>query len=157
DVALQTRLHYRWQRKRQRLKNKRPLLSIKRAVFLVLAVFALNGCRPHRRQHSVDEEFSRVQLEFEKGDLETADKDADLLAHRVSGLGDDWIWRVRLLKAEILVWRGLNDDALKLLTPTVPESLAARNYSIRRLVILGLAQGYTRHFDEAKKDIQLAE
>ena len=96
-------------------------------------------------------------MEFEKGDLDAALKDVEALSHRTSNLGDDWLWRVRLLKAEILVWRGLNDQVLSLLAPNVPDSLASRDYAARRLIFLGLVQGHLHRFSESTDSFLLAE
>ena len=98
-----------------------------------------------------------MRLEFEKGDLDAAFKDVEALSKRAANAGDDWLWRVRLLEAEILVWRGLNDQVLPLLEPNVPGNLSSRDYAARRLIFLGLAQGHAHRFDESAQSFNLAE
>ena len=72
-------------------------------------------------------------------------------------MGDDWLWRVRLLKAEILVWRGNAEDVLPLLSDQVPKSLADKDYAIRRLTFLGLADGHAHKFESSSRSLLLAE
>jgi len=118
------------------------------------------GCHKGARSPqpiSDDAEYARIRLEFEKGDLDAALKDVQSLAIRTANLGDDWIWRVRLLKAEILVWRGTAEDVLPLLSSPVPETLANKDYAIRRLTFLGLAEGHAHDFDKSARSLSLAE
>lgn len=106
---------------------------------------------------SPEAEYARVHLEFEKGDLDAALKDVEALSYRTANLGVDWLWRVRLLKSEILVWRGLDDQVLSLLEQPVPDRLSGWDFAARRLIFLGLAQGHTHRFDESTRSFQLAE
>jgi CHAT domain-containing protein len=155
DAPLRTRFHYQWFWKRRRHKNKRPSLSIRRFVFLVTLFFV--ACRPPTQPFSPEAEITRVRAEFESGDLARAENDAKALATRVSALGDDSIWRVRVLYAEILVWRGNNDEAFTLLGDEVPASLGKRDYAARRLILRGLAEGHNHRYDESERDFTRAE
>ncbi|GAC1630039.1 MAG: hypothetical protein NVS9B14_00140 [Candidatus Acidiferrum sp.] len=110
-----------------------------------------------RQSVSFEDSFARARGEFEKGDLDAALKDVDLLAGRTANLGEDWLWRVRLLKSEILVWRGTSEDVFPLLSDPVPESLAKKDYAVRRLTFLGLAEGHAHNFDKSSQDLALAE
>lgn len=98
-----------------------------------------------------------MRAEFESGDLARAATDAKALTALVSHLGDDWVWRVRVLYAEILVWRGNYDEAFKLLDDPVPDSLKDRDYAARRLILRGLAEGHGHDFEESEKDFAQAE
>ncbi len=89
--------------------------------------------------------------------MEHAENDAKALAARVAGLGDDWVCRVRLLQAEVSVWRGNNDAALDFLKDPIPDSLSARDYAARRLILRSLAEGHSHGYDESTKDLDRAE
>lgn len=117
------------------------------------------GCqKPAQPQPiSIEDDYSRVRLEFERGNLDAALKDVEALASRTAKLGNDWLWRVRLLKSEILVWRGAADDVLPLLSEPVPDSLASKDYSVRRFTFLGLAEGHAHNFEKSAQNLALAE
>jgi CHAT domain-containing protein len=117
----------------------------------------LCACRHPAKHLSLDEDFSRVRTEFEKGNLDVALKDVEALSSRVSTLGEDWVWRVRLLQAEIIVWRGKSEEILSLLQSKVPDSLASRDYAARRLILLGLAFGHLHRFEESERSFQTAQ
>jgi CHAT domain-containing protein len=71
--------------------------------------------------------------------------------------GAEWSWRLRILKARILVSRSQNEDALKLLRDEVPPSLASTDLAEQRKLYQGIAHRGLQQFEEASQDFDDAE
>jgi len=66
-------------------------------------------------------------------------------------------WRFRTLKAEILLRMGLNQDALNLLTPDTPQSLASSHIAARRKITQCGALTFLGRFKEASDALKAAQ
>lgn len=62
----------------------------------------------------------------------------------------EWHWRFTELEAEILLYRRFPNQALDLLRPELPPSLATSDIAIRRKLTQGGAEGFLSHFSEAE-------
>ena len=69
----------------------------------------------------------------------------------------EWHWRFITLKAEILLRKRLSRDALDLLRPELPASLAASDLAVRRKLTQGAAEGFLFHFEAAQQRFAEAE
>jgi CHAT domain-containing protein/Flp pilus assembly protein TadD len=62
----------------------------------------------------------------------------------------EWSWRFRVLKAQILVMRGSDNEALLLLKDAPPSSLANTDVAVRRKMVQGIAYDHAQEFDRAE-------
>jgi CHAT domain-containing protein len=89
--------------------------------------------------------------------LAGAFQDADRSYRRYSERSAEWGWRFRVLKAHILVLRGLNNEALLLLNGNLPPSLVQSDLPARQMLVRGMAQDYSQRLEESEKSLRLAE
>jgi CHAT domain-containing protein/tetratricopeptide (TPR) repeat protein len=80
----------------------------------------------------------------------------DAAARRFSS-DPEWYARFRVQKAHVLIFRGSYKDALQLLQPGLPPSLAQSDIAVRRKLLQGSAYDYTQKFDLAQSSLQEAE
>ena len=79
-------------------------------------------------------------------------------AHKIySANGPVWGWKFRLLQAEILIWRGLSQDALTLLDSRLPGNLAGGDLQIKKYLLESLAQAALGSLTEADVNLRQAE
>ena len=107
-----------------------------RGIALIFAATFITCGRNH--QSSLQSAYDDARLKFERGDLTEAQAEAD------NYLGDpqlrpEWAWKFRVLKAEILIWRGMAPEALGLLKPEPPDSTSINDTAIRRKLWLSAA------------------
>ena len=101
--------------------------------------------------------YQDAQRKFQRGDLAGAYQESDAAFKELSGRDPEWSWRFHVLQAEILIWRGLNDDALQLLAAQLPAQLRAGDISVRREIIQGLADCSLQKLDDAARHIDEAD
>jgi CHAT domain-containing protein/tetratricopeptide (TPR) repeat protein len=94
--------------------------------------------------------YREAESRFQQGDLIAAYQESDAAYNQLAGQNPEWASRFRVLEAEILVWRGLSNDALNLLQPPLAPSLNPGDIGVRRELVLGLAQTSLQNFDEAE-------
>jgi CHAT domain-containing protein/Tfp pilus assembly protein PilF len=100
--------------------------------------------------------YREGRLAIERGELEAAEKDATAGYQLSRHLSTEWAWRFRVLRAEILVWRGMSKDALPLISESPPDNISNET-AIRRGVVLGLADSYLQRFEDADRILQSAQ
>jgi len=83
--------------------------------------------------------------------LDPALKEADEAFRKYSKKNIDLAWRFRVLKAQILVLRGSNEEALALLSEDLPQPLANTEVAVRRKMVQGLACDYSEQYTSAEK------
>jgi CHAT domain-containing protein len=83
--------------------------------------------------------------------LDSALNEADQAYRKYSKKKADWAWRFRVLKAQILVSRGSNEEALALLNEDLPPALANTEVAARRKMVQGLACDYSQQYASAEK------
>jgi CHAT domain-containing protein/tetratricopeptide (TPR) repeat protein len=89
--------------------------------------------------------------------LDAALKDAQKAFHKYSGKDTGWAWQFRVLTAHVLVLRGSNSEALKLLDEELPASLRISEAAVRRRMVQGLAHDFSQEYDKAEEDLKDAE
>jgi CHAT domain-containing protein/Tfp pilus assembly protein PilF len=83
--------------------------------------------------------------------LDPALNEADEAYRKYSKKNIDLAWRFRVLKAQILVLRGSNEEALALLSEDLPQPLANTEVAVRRKMVQGLACDYSEQYASAEK------
>lgn len=74
-----------------------------------------------------------------------------------SSRDNEWFWRFRVLKAEVLLWRGVNQEVLDLLAEPIPRNFAGTDFAVRRETCRAIAQGYLHQFELSKSSLADAE
>jgi CHAT domain-containing protein len=72
---------------------------------------------------------------------------------RASDTDSDWYWRFTALKAEILVWQGMNEQSLGLLRPDLPPSLQTSETEVWRKLTQAAAYTGLSKFDLATRSL----
>jgi CHAT domain-containing protein/predicted negative regulator of RcsB-dependent stress response len=109
------------------------------------------GCRsPEKIYRSIKEETDREEF-----DSALAHVNAALAEHQ--GRSDEWIWRLRILKARILVSRNQHTETITLLAGDLPAVLALTDIAEQRELYRGIAHRNGQQFAEAEKDFDQAE
>ena len=106
---------------------------------LVIILVSLSACKQSHRYSDPEKAFQEIRLDFLHGHLAQAQEEAEKGYQQFSAKGPEWAWRFRLLKAEILINRGLSQDALSLLAPQFPDGLKKIDLQIKKFLLLGLA------------------
>ncbi|HWF91496.1 MAG TPA: CHAT domain-containing tetratricopeptide repeat protein [Terriglobales bacterium] len=91
------------------------------------------------------------------GQLVGAQEQAEKARVYFSSRDSQWESRFRLLEAEILIWRGLNQNALSLLETDVPSSLATSDLAIRQFLLRGITYARLGKFNEADDSLNKAQ
>ncbi|MFZ3214814.1 MAG: CHAT domain-containing protein [Candidatus Acidiferrales bacterium] len=115
------------------------------------------GCRRRGEAAQPAAAYRDAEAKFEEGDLIAAYQESDAAYQEFSERKPEWASRFRVLEAEILVWRGLSDDAVRLLEAPAARGLDAGETGARRELVLGLAQCSLQRFDEAETHFDQAE
>jgi CHAT domain-containing protein len=87
---------------------------------------------------------------LDRGDLAAAAVQAETGLRHFPFSSNDWHWRFIALKAEILLRQGLADDALALLRPELPSSLATSEVAVWRKLTQGAAAAYSLKYQESE-------
>ena len=129
--------------------NQRQYLSVK---LLGVLLVCLAGCT-HRTNQDPQALYDQIRLTFTHGQLVSAQEQAEKARLYFSNRDSQWESRFRFLEAEILVWRGLNQNALSLLNAELPASLAKGDLAIRQLLLRGIAYARLGQLNEAGENL----
>ena len=110
-----------------------------------------------RKAATPERQYARVREEARRGDLDAALGDAQQAFREYSGKDEGWAWQFRVLNAHVLVLRGSNSEALKLLDEELPASLRHSEVAVRRRMVQGLAHDFAQEYDKAEEDLKDAE
>jgi len=100
--------------------------------------------------------FDHAVATFRQGNVAAATDEAESGYREFHTLSAEWAWKFRLLEATGLVWRGMNDQVLSLLTSET-SSLPSGELRIKKDRLESLAQTSLHHFPQAEKVLQEAE
>ena len=117
----------------------------------VLACSCNRGSKPDPQ-----EDYRQARLTIVKGDLEKAEQQAQDGYDHYSPQSIEWAWEFRILKAEILAYRKLNQEALSTLNLPLPADLSSGDQAIRKHMIEGLALARLGRDREANEHLQKA-
>jgi len=99
------------------------------------------------RRESPQVLFERNYQTFLRGELERAQFEATRYYQQFRDSDPEWAWKFKLLEAKCLVWRGMFNEALRVLdSPTSPKS---RESQIEILALKGAAFARLHRFPEA--------
>jgi CHAT domain-containing protein len=123
-----------------------------RAAPVVLVLIWLSGCS-HRDPQAA---FDHAAGTLRKGDATAAASEAEKGYRDFRTSGAEWAWKFTILRARALRSRGLNDEALRVLTsePTPPPS---GELTVQKLRWEGLAYVSMHKFPEAEQRLGEAE
>ena len=97
-----------------------------------------------------EEQFRRITLLFEQGELAESQAAAADLAARYRNIDREWSARFRLLEAESASWRGRRQEERQILLPDFPASIG-EDARIRRLSLLAASDVYLHRYGEARQ------
>jgi CHAT domain-containing protein len=119
---------------------------------LIFVSLVLAACARQRNPQLALDQATRT---FERGTLARAQKEAEKGYEDFHRISPDWAWRFRILEANILFWRGMNDRVQPLLSsePTPPSSTELK---LQKLRLEGLAYTSSHAFKEAEQKLQEA-
>lgn len=86
---------------------------------------------------------------------EKALKEVDVALAQVPGKDLEWIWRLKVLKAQILLYKSDHQDALFLLREPLPASLSGTDIVVRKALMEGIAHRQAQQF--AQSELRLGE
>ena len=116
-----------------------------RFLWLLLALTFLQACARRRDPQAA---FDHAMVAFRRGDVSSAEQEAKRGYEQFHGLSADWSWKFKILEADALKWRGMNDQVLALLAseavPSPPGYL-----STRKRILEGAALASLHRFPEA--------
>lgn len=120
-----------------------------------LLLFAVQGCKRATSFHAPTYEHARFELE--RGDLDRATVEADAGLQRFPNPDTESHWEFRTLKAEILLRKRSNVQALDLLRAVLPSSLMTSDVAVWQKLTVGSAYGYLFKFDDADRSLDEAQ
>jgi CHAT domain-containing protein/tetratricopeptide (TPR) repeat protein len=133
-------------------------LGIRRlAVPLSFGLLLCLACKKEPPRYEADTLFQRAEASFQHGDLKDALSDVDDALHVIGNRDPQTFWRLRLLKSEILIWQGLNQDALTLLQPGDFPEPSNPVLGARRSALLGIAESNLQQLDLAERTFRATE
>jgi CHAT domain-containing protein len=138
-----------------RYKNEWQLLSISWLVVLILPAL-LCSCNP-KSKPDPQEDYQQARLTIVKGDLVQAEHQAKEGYDHYSQQGIEWAWKFRILEAEILAYRKLNQEALATLNFPLPADLSSGDEAIRKHMVEALALARLGRDQEANVHLQEAD
>ncbi len=132
-----------------RLRFSRFFLSV-----LATMLVAMAGCF---REPPPERVYERISSEINRGDLRTALLDTDNALLRYGVKSQEWSWRFRVVKAQILISQFAPKEALDLLKGEVPSEFATRDFAVRKVLFEGIARRVAQEFAAAEKKFAEAE
>jgi CHAT domain-containing protein len=95
--------------------------------------------------------------QLRSGDLKGATGGVDEALGKVPDSRSDWYWRFTALKAEILIWKGLNKESLALLQQDLPPSLQTSDTAVWRKLTQASALTNSSDFPAAARSLTDAD
>jgi CHAT domain-containing protein/Flp pilus assembly protein TadD len=115
-----------------------------------------NGCT-RKKAASYQESYNSTWALLNRGELPNALRAVDSRLQVISPSEEYWFWKFTGLKAEILMQERNTKEALALLQPELPPSLAETDVDLWRKMTLGIANAYRLNFLEAQSLLDGAE
>ena len=84
-------------------------------------------------------------------------KDVNRALARLARRNLEWTWRLKVLKAQILLYKSDYQEALWILREPLPVSLGATDISVRKAMMEGIAHRQAQQFPESQKNFSEAE
>jgi CHAT domain-containing protein len=113
------------------------------------------GCN-HSARENPEALFDQIRLTFAHGQLMAAQQQSEKARLHYSNRDSQWESRFRFLEADILIWRGLSQEALVLLQPDLPAEFAKSDLDVRQHLLRGIAYARLGKFNEADDNFDQA-
>jgi CHAT domain-containing protein len=128
-------------------------LRVARFVLLALSLALGSACT---RRLDPQAALDHAHQTFRRGDVASAEKEAEVGYDRFHKLGPDWSWKFRLQQADALAWSGMYERVLALLSSeaSVPPS---EELKLRKQRLEGLAFANLHRFAEAEQALGTAQ
>ncbi|HEY6385264.1 MAG TPA: CHAT domain-containing protein [Candidatus Acidoferrum sp.] len=94
---------------------------------------------------------------MDRGEFTAARAEVDAAFQRFRTRSPEWEWRFRILKARIIVSSAKGEDALSVLSPEPPASLASTDIPEQRKLYQGIAHRSAQQFIDAEHDFEAAQ
>jgi len=117
------------------------------------ASLAVCGCGMFTRPQTA---YDQIASKISHGDLGGALADVDRASRRY-GSKEEWDWRFRILKAQILISQSQPKEALSLLDGELPPSLAHKDVAVRKILFEAIGYRYAQQFDKSEQKLEQAE
>jgi CHAT domain-containing protein/Flp pilus assembly protein TadD len=118
-------------------------------------LLVFSGCSRHRLENP-EEVYDSVQQLFVRGDLSASISRARQARARLAEEVSAWSWKFRLLEAKADIWQGSNEEALRLVNPDLPSTLAGGDLEIQQRMLRAIAQARLGGTEIAEQEIQRA-
>jgi CHAT domain-containing protein len=125
---------------------------LKLALVALLMAF-LPVCSNHRDPRAA---YDHALQTFRQGNMSAAADEAEKGYKKFHNASPEWAWKFTILKARVLYRRGMNDEALKVLT-SEPAAPSSGDLAIQKLRWEGLAYVSLHRFTEAEQEFAQAE
>lgn len=123
---------------------------IRDSSLFVLVCFS--ACTHHDPQVAFDHAMQTLR----RGDMVAATSEAEKGYQDFHTIDPEWAWKFTVLRARVLHWRGMNDEALRLLT-SEPAPPPSGELAVEKLRWEGLAYASLHKFTEADQTFRKAE
>jgi CHAT domain-containing protein/Tfp pilus assembly protein PilF len=104
------------------------------------------------RPSSIQSRYDHAYQLFLHGDLIKSQQEAEQGYRRLLNSNREWAAKFQLLEARALIWRGMNEDALRLLAAT-PSIFDSKESVIHSLTLAGIAYTYLNRLEEANQKL----
>src|SRR5579863_414930 len=140
-------------KKHRRTDQRKHLVGARalRALLLAVAVGSLPSCARRDPQAA----FDHARQTLRKGDALAAALEAERGYKDFHTAGPEWAWKFTILRARALRMRGMNEEALKLLTSEAAP--LSSGLAVQELMWKGLAYVSLHKFPEAEQNLEEAE
>ena len=129
---------------------------------MAFAAFLFSACKPKTEsvpttQLSAPSLYDAAWVDARRGDLKSASQQAELGLSQNQDPNAELHWAFLTLKAEILMRRGLSEEALGLLKQQLPAPLARSKSALWRELTLAAALGYLDRYRDAEFSVRNAQ
>jgi len=124
-----------------------------RDTLLVLTVAFLSSCSDRRDPQAALDHATQA---YRHGDVKSAAKEAEEGYKRFHTISAEWAWRFTILRASTLHWRGMDNDALRLLA-SEPSAPSSGELAVKRLKMEAVANNSLGKYQEAAFNLKEAE
>jgi len=114
----------------------------------------ISACHPGKKAAALRDQ---IVLEIQHGDISLAFADADKGLRDYATVSQEWSWRFRVLKAQVLVSQSNAEGALALLHGNLPPDLSSSDVAVQKLRIEGIGYELLQNRGQARESLSQAE